>query len=109
VSVVRSDNTKVVLPRTGPDLFWELVRENFAEDSQIRWKYLAMLALRENAGWPLETIGKVFNHNKGHITRCLRQIKKEMKAEFEISPDFLEMSDEYLLLDEDETEPLERC
>lgn len=31
--------------------------------------YLAMLALRENVGWPLERIGSEFGHPKGHVTR----------------------------------------
>lgn len=106
MSVVRSDNTKIILPRTGPDLFWELVREHFAGESQLRWKYLAMLALRENAGWPLDVIGSVFGHPKGHITRCLRHIKRDMKACFEMSPEYLELTDEdtihEMLLDDSE-------
>lgn len=49
-----------------------------------------MLALRENAGWPLETIGLVFGHSKGHVTRCLAGIKEEVRRRFEVSPEWLE-------------------
>ena len=52
-----------------------------------------MLALRENAGWPLEQIGLVFGHPKGHVTRCLVKIKCELRARFHMSPDVLELAD----------------
>ena len=41
-----------------------------------------MLALRENAGWPLEYIGTVFGHPKGHVTRCLARIKRDLRQGF---------------------------
>ena len=52
VSTVKYDGTKVVLPKSGPDSFWQTVHETYAGDDQRKWKYLAMLALRENSGWP---------------------------------------------------------
>ena len=48
-----------------------------------------MLALRENAGWPLDRIGKVFNHRKGHVSRCLRQLKQRLRDEFDMSPEVM--------------------
>ena len=81
MSVTRRNGTKILLPRTGPDEFWKLIHENFAGKDERKWKYLAMLALRENAGWPLERIGNVFGHPKGHVTRCLARIKKELQEE----------------------------
>lgn len=89
MSVCGPDGIRVVLPRTGPDEFWQLIRENFADDDPRKWKYLAMLALRENAGWPLETIGAVFGHRKGHVTRCLSHIKQELRSRFASSPELL--------------------
>lgn len=85
MSTVNNDGLKVILPKTGPDLFWQTVHEKYAGEDPRKWKYLAMLALRENAGWPLEKIGQVFGHPKGHVTRCLEQIKEEMRGEFKNS------------------------
>lgn len=47
-----------------------------------------MLALRENGGWPLDRIGNVFNHPKGHVTRCLTRIKEEIRQTFDAEPEF---------------------
>lgn len=93
MSMVRQDDTKITLPRTGPDLFWKLVCDHFAGNDSRKWKYLAILALRENAGWPLERIGTVFGHPKGHISRCLRRIKEELREQFQMSPDYLDHSE----------------
>ena len=94
MSVTRYNGTKIILPRTGADEFWKLIHEHFAGEDPRRWKYLAMLALRENAGWPLERIGQVFAHPKGHVTRCLVAIKNELRDRFQAAPEFLDMQDE---------------
>ena len=49
MSVVNGYGHKVTLDRVGPDAFWRLVVRQYAGDER-RWRYLAMLALRENAG-----------------------------------------------------------
>lgn len=94
LSIACKNGTKVVLPRTGPDHFWRLIREEYAAEDRRKWKYLAMVALRENAGWPLDRIGAVFGHPKGHVTRCLTNIKRELRERFRMSPDVLELPDE---------------
>ena len=94
MSTMRQDETKIVLPRSGPDDFWRLIHRHYAADDDKKWKYLAMLALRENAGWPLEHIGQVFGHPKGHVTRCLETIKGELRKRFRMSPELLDLSDE---------------
>lgn len=94
MSVARPDGTKVILPRSGADEFWLTIHQHYAGEDSRKWKYLAMLALRENAGWPLERIGQVFDHPKGHVTRCLTRIKKELQVRFRMSPDFLELADD---------------
>lgn len=94
MSVARPNGTKILLPRSGPDQFWQLIHDHFAGDDARRWKYLAMLALRENAGWPLDRIGNVFGHPKGHVTRCLARIKQELREDFEASPEFLDLDGE---------------
>lgn len=83
MSVVDRRDVKMDLHRTGQDPFWTLIEREFAGDDRLLWKYLAMLALRENAGWPLHSIGKVFGHPKGHVTRCLRRIKQLMRERFD--------------------------
>lgn len=84
MSVTNSDGTKILLPRSGPDAFWDALDEQFAPRDDRVWKYLAMLALRENAGWPVERIARAFRHNKGHITRCLERIKNEIRWRFNV-------------------------
>lgn len=91
MSVTLPNGTKVLLPRSGADEFWQLIGEHFAHEDERKWRYLAMLALRENAGWPLEQIGKVFGHPKGHVTRCLVKIKDELRTSFAASPEFLDL------------------
>jgi hypothetical protein len=95
MSVSRPNGTKILLPRSGPDQFWQLIHDHFAGEDSRKWKYLAMLALRENAGWPLDRIGAVFGHPKGHVTRCLSRIKHELRKEFQASPEFLDLDDEF--------------
>ena len=80
MSIVNEENVKVLLPRSGPDDFWQIVAEEFAGRDERKWRYLAMLVLREHAGWPLEYIAKVFRHKPGHITRCLTRIKDELRT-----------------------------
>ncbi len=82
MSIVDRENKKVVLPRTGPDEFWQAVAEDFAGNDRRKWRYLAMLVLRETAGWPLEYIARTFKHKPGHITRCLDRIKEELQSTF---------------------------
>lgn len=83
MSVVDERNVKITLPRSGADDFWQRIAVNFAGNDKLRWKYLAMLALRENGGWPLDWIGAVFGHPKGHVTRCLQRIKQQLREHFE--------------------------
>jgi hypothetical protein len=77
---------KIVLPRGGPDEFWQQVHDHYAGASPLKWKYLAMLALRENAGWPLDCIGLAFGHPKGHVSRCLQQVSDELRRNFQPPP-----------------------
>ena len=91
----RKTGVKVMLPRSGADSFWKLVNDHFAGADQRKWKYLAILALRENAGWPLDKIGNVFGHPKGHITRILSRIKEELRLTFGQEPDFLELDSDF--------------
>jgi len=84
MSVMNERGFKIVLDRTGPDEFWSTVHRHFAEDDQRKWKYLAMLALRVNAEWPVECIGRAFGHPRGHVTRCLSRIRDELSETFQV-------------------------
>jgi hypothetical protein len=79
MSCIRRNGVKTLLPRNGPDAFWDAVEEQFDPDDARAWRYLAMLALRETAGWSLERIGRAFGHPKGHVTRCLERIKDDLR------------------------------
>ncbi len=103
MSVAKPNGTKILLPRSGPDQFWKIIHDYFAGDDSRKWKYLAMLALRENAGWPLDRIGAVFGHPKGHVTRCLARIKNELRDEFQASPEFLNLDEELMWEDSEIT------
>jgi len=79
MSVVDKNGIKIVLPSPSFDGLWAKVQDEYAGDCDLRWRYLAMLALRENSGWSLERIGRVFHHSKGHVSRCLRSIRKDLR------------------------------
>ncbi len=82
MSTIRPNGQKIILPRCGVDEQWRLIIEHHMQANPRRWKYLAMLALKENAGWPLECIGNAFQHPKGHISRCIARIKLELQDRF---------------------------
>jgi len=82
MSMIRPDGHKVVIPRSGMQEQWELLRRHYCQADARKWKYLAMLALKENAGWPLECIANAFEHPKGHVSRCLARVKHELRATF---------------------------
>ncbi len=78
---------KVVLPRIGPDDFWNDVQTHYAGAEPLKWKSLAMLALRVNAGWSLDMIGNAFGHERGHVSRSLSLLCRELQDRFDWSPD----------------------
>jgi hypothetical protein len=93
---------KVILPRAGLDDMWQTIHVCYAGEDECKWKYLAMLALRENAGWPLERIGQVFGHRKGHVKRCVDQVVRELRERFERDPTFRKQQLEADEIDVDE-------
>lgn len=94
MSVVGQSGERVLLPRVGREDFWKLIHEEYAGEDRQRWKGLAMLALRENGGWPLAVIGEVFGHHRGHVSRILTKVKSELRERFEKSPEWLELDDD---------------
>jgi hypothetical protein len=84
VTVMNQQHQRVILPRLEPDNVWSTLDANYARGDARRWKYLAMLALRENCGWTFEQIGTAFGHPRGHVSRCLRAVKEELRSRFEL-------------------------
>jgi hypothetical protein len=83
MSMINETGDKIVLPRIGPSDFWESVRRHYAGDSPTRWKALAMLALRVNAGWTLEMIGKAFGHERGAVSHKLTVVCQDLRDRFD--------------------------
>jgi hypothetical protein len=86
MTVVDRHTQKVTLHRNNSQDLWECIQRHFATDDLRRWKYLAMFALREMAGWNLEQIGLAMGHPRGHVCRCLRKIREDLRAKFELDP-----------------------
>ena len=91
------------LPRSGPDPFWAAVHEHYlgvpdeelpglqteahtAAAREYRWRSLAMLALRENAGWPVERISRAFGQDRSHTARCLDKAARDIREALSIEP-----------------------
>jgi hypothetical protein len=75
-----------VILRTHDSSFWETVQKYYAGTDAEHWKPLAMLALRINAGWSVDQIALAFGHAPGHVSRCLQQIKCELRSRFQPPP-----------------------
>ena len=86
MSVIHQDGRKTLLPRADADLFWETVRRRYAGADRIAWRRLAILSLREQAGWPLELLAFTFGRNKGDICRGIGDTKRELRRRFRPTP-----------------------
>lgn len=87
-------------PRAGADVVWQQLltkltndprslRRDLARrhhDNRLIWKYLAMFALRES-GWSLVEIGRAFNTHKGHVLRCIANMKQRIRDGLHIDPE----------------------
>jgi len=85
MSVVDQRNFKILLPRLDLPQIWRMLLDEYfgsTESDPVCRKRLAMLALHENAGWPMEEIGRLFNHDRGHVSRSLQAIKKQIRQRF---------------------------
>lgn len=90
----RKNHCKIVLPRTGRDLFWRAVREHYAEASRRKWRQLAMLWLRVYSDWPIEQIGRAFGYSDGHVTRNLQSICNDLREHLLAAPEMLDELEE---------------
>lgn len=80
MSTTKYNGEKIVLrvPFTEHMAFWKEVQKRYAKGNERRWKYLSMLCLRVHSGWSLEMIGLAFGHPKGHVSRCLVAVKRDL-------------------------------
>ena len=94
MTVLNPDRQKIDPLRLGDDPFWDAVHEHYldvpddelgpveseaARLRQARWKSLAMLALKENAGWSIETISRAFGHDAGHVSRAISRTTDDLR------------------------------
>ena len=84
MSIINSDGVKILLPRNDPDAFWQLVLDDYAGRDRQVWRRLAMLALRESAGWPIDRIAVSFNQDTGHVSRSLSETKRDLRTRFRL-------------------------
>ncbi len=82
MSVVNQNGEKILLPAKNPDAFWGHVIEEYAHRDVVAWRRLAMLTLRELAGWTYDRIGMVFEVNAGTAYRQIDRVTKTFRAEF---------------------------
>lgn len=77
----REDGPQVALPTSGPG-FWGTIITEYCAGDRRRFRYVAMLALREQSGWTLEMLGQTFGHPKGHVSRILRKVTRDLQRRF---------------------------
>jgi len=102
MSVTNYRGEKVNLSRVGKDQFWKRIHDHYAREDATKWKHLAMLSLHETAGWPLEQVGNAFNHHKGHVQRCIQNMKKELQRRFDVDWKDADPDEETALLEQQE-------
>jgi hypothetical protein len=94
MTVINRYQEPVVLHQHHVDDLWTTFQTHFAGDDQQRWKGLAMLALHENLGWTHEQIGYAFGHPRGHVSRCVQLVKRQLRAQFALAPDAFASADD---------------
>lgn len=72
---------KVLLER-GPIEALTEVQRKWAGQDLVRWKWLAILHLYVYADWSVGMIARVFGHPKGHVSRVLKTVKRELAERF---------------------------
>jgi len=100
VTIINQLHKRIVFPRTSLNEFWLTLEAHYTHTNPRNWKYLAMLALRENSGWTLEHIGHAFGHDAGHVVRCLRAVKREIREQFDVPHGVLSADDGFSNPDE---------
>ena len=83
MSVVDFRGVRTPLPRRDPERFWDRLRESYCRSDRRRWRRLAMLTLREAAGWPDDRIAAAFDVDRAQVPRCLATLRRDLRRKFE--------------------------
>ena len=81
MSVVNREGRKVLVPRRGE--FWDAVCDTYGDDDPQAWRQLAMLTLKEVAGWPVDRIAMTLGHRPSYVAACINEVKRDLRARFE--------------------------
>jgi hypothetical protein len=87
MTVINQYSQKVILARSGRDVFWNLIQKHYAHNDPRVWRLLAMFALKETLGWTLGQIGDAFGVNPGQVSRCVQTARRELRLHFDFIPD----------------------
>ena len=82
MSTILPSGEQAERPRLAEHEFWHDLERHYAGRDPERWKWLAIITLREVAGWPLERIGRVFGYTRGHLARQIGVILARMERQF---------------------------
>lgn len=88
MSTIGQDGLKTVLERHGIDQMWDVIREHYIQGKPRRARLIAMLSLREVAGWSFEMLADAFGNDRAHIVRSLSSLRRELQEMFELPEDF---------------------
>ncbi|MGC1276164.1 MAG: hypothetical protein WBC44_20875 [Planctomycetaceae bacterium] len=81
MSVMNRKGQKVLLPRRGRG-FWDEIDSEYARDDPQAWRRLAMLTLKEVAGWPVERIAISLGERSSHIRDGIAEVTDDLRARF---------------------------
>ena len=81
MSITNRHGNKVVLPRQREG-FWEAVEDVYAGDDAQAWRRMAMLTLKEVAGWPVERIALMLGQRPSYVRDCITEVKHDLRRRF---------------------------
>lgn len=79
MSVATKSGLKVILPRSGPNVFWDAVKEVYPQDDPVAWRQLAMLTLKEAIGWPESLIATAFGRRESEVMRTIDDVCNDLR------------------------------
>ncbi len=82
MSVATKSGLKVILPRSGPNVFWEAVRKVYPHDDAVAWRQLAMLTLKEAIGWNEALIATAFGRRESEVAQTIDEICEDLRKRF---------------------------
>jgi hypothetical protein len=77
MSVMNRRGFKVILPRA-PDEFWQDPDDRLPQDIES-WRRFAMLALCEDARWPVGRVARLFGRPPGVVLDCLDRARSDLR------------------------------